>query len=100
MTREELLQAIADSLREQRLAIGSYADAAALSAVASIEALGFVILPRVPDSDMYLRAGMHLGEAVTGNPGMRMGDMFKAQWDGAVAASPLYRVGMGEDGKQ
>lgn len=91
MTREELLQAIADSLREQRLAVGSYGDAAALSAVASIEALGFVIVPRVLDDEM-IRAGDAAWLAASdSNPPSQ------AEWDGAIAASPLYRVEMGED---
>jgi hypothetical protein len=88
MSREDLIQAIAADLN---IIDGISATNAAISAIGTIEALGFVIVPRVPDSEMYLRAGMHMGEERKRNPGARPGDCFKAQWDGAIAGSPLYR---------
>jgi hypothetical protein len=88
MTREDIIQAIAGDID---IIDGMSTTNAAISALATIEGLGFVIVPRVPDSDMYLRAEMHMGEEVKRNPGARLGDRFKAQWDGAIAASPLYR---------
>jgi hypothetical protein len=88
MTREDIIQAIAGDIN---IIDGMSTTNAAISALATIEGLGFVIVPRVPDSDMYLRAGMHMGEELKRNPGARLGDCFKAQWDGAIAASPLYR---------
>jgi len=90
MTRDELIQAIADNLN---LDCMSAADAA-LAALTTIEGLGFVIVPRVPNSGMYLRAGMHLGEAIKTDPALRLGDCFRVQWDGAIAGSPLYRDGV------
>ncbi len=91
MTRDDLITAIAADLDTQG---GMSTTDDAVSAIGTIEALGFVIVPRVPDSDMYLRAGMHMGEEVKRNPDARLGDCFKAQWDGAIAGSPLYRDGV------
>jgi hypothetical protein len=54
MTRDDLIQAIAADLN---IADGMSTTNAAISAIGTIEALGFVIVPRVPDSEMYLRAG-------------------------------------------
>jgi hypothetical protein len=90
MTRDDLIQAIAADLN---IADGMSTTNAAISAIGTIEALGFVIVPRVPDSEMYLRAGMHMREEMKRNPGARLGDYFRAHWDGAIAGSPLYRAG-------
>lgn len=95
MTRDDLITAIANDLTIEG---GMSATDAALSAIATIEALGLVIVPRVPDSDMYLRAGMHMGEEMKRNRAARPGDCFKAQWDGAIAGSPLYRDGVKGEG--
>ncbi len=88
ITRKDLINAIAADLN---IVDGMSTTNAAIAAIGAIEALGFVIVPRVPDSDMYLRAGMHMGEEMKRNPVARLGDCFKAQWDGAIAGSPLYR---------
>lgn len=88
MTREDIIQAIAADLN---IVDGMSTTNAAISAIGTIEALGFVIVPRVPDRDMCQRAGIVLGEAVMASTGMHARDMFKVQWDGAIAASPLYR---------
>jgi len=90
MTREDLIQAIAADI--EILDCSTRPKDCAISAIGTIEALGFVIVPRVPDIDMHLRAGMHMGKAMKDDPGLRLGDCFKAQWDGAIAASPLYRA--------
>lgn len=95
MTREQLLLAIADSLREQRLAVGSYGDAAALSAVASIEALGFVIVPRVLDDEM-IRAIDAAWLLSASEPAT---NSLQAEWDSAIAVSPLYRAETEGDAK-
>jgi hypothetical protein len=34
-----------------------------------------------------------MGEEMKRNPGARLGDYFRAHWDGAIAGSPLYRAG-------
>lgn len=91
MTRDDLFQAIAADLAAADVIDCMSAPNAAISAIATIEGLGLAIVPKAPTSDMYLRAGMHLGEEMKRNPGARLGDCFKAQWDGAIAASPLYR---------
>lgn len=88
MTREDMIQAIAADLN---IVDGMSTANAAISAIGTIEALGFVIVPREPDSNMYLRAGMHLGQAMKEQTGMRPGDVFRVNWDGAIAGSPLYR---------
>jgi hypothetical protein len=92
MTRDELLDAISDNIwRSDIDDLNHDPKRAALEALTTIEGLGFVIVPRVPDSDMYLRAGRSYGEALKCHGHMRPGDAFKAQWDGAIAGSPLYR---------
>lgn len=88
ITSEDLINAIAADLN---IVDGMSTTNAAIAAIGAIEALGFVIVPRVPSDMMYLHAGMSMGEAWKAAPGLRLGDMFKAQWDGAIAGSPLYR---------
>jgi len=96
ITRENLINAIAADLN---IVDGMSTTNAAIAAIGAIEALGFVIVPRVPDSMMYLHVGMSMGEARKADPGLRLGDMFKAQWDGAIAGSPLYRDGVRKEGE-
>jgi len=79
MTREDLIQAIADNLN---LDCMSAADAA-LAALTTIEALGFVIVPRVPDDEMIDPRWPSLQAAE------------KLAFQRIIAGSPLYRDGGG-----
>lgn len=80
ITREDLIQAIASDLE------GRTGTDAAIAAIGAIEALGFVIVPRVPTMYMRARADTHLIMNMTADP-------FEAQWDGAISGSPLYQDG-------
>lgn len=77
ITREDLIQAIASDLN---IVDGMSTTNAAIAAIGAIEALGFVIVPRVPDAAMLVAVAEATGRG-----------LYKAQWDGAIAGSPLYR---------
>jgi len=84
ITREDLINAIAADLN---IVDGMSTTNAAIAAIGAVEALGFVIVPRVPDEEMRRRAKATFGAVVTTASAV----VFKAQWDGAIAGSPLYR---------
>lgn len=96
ITREDLINAIAADLN---IVDGMSTTNAAIAAIGAIEALGFAIVPRVPSDMMYFEAGGGLGEEMKRNPGARLGDCFYAQWQAAIAGSPLYRDEVRKEGE-
>lgn len=84
ITREDLIDAIAADLN---IVDGMSTTNAAIAAIGAIEALGFVIVPRVPDEEMRRLAKATFGSVVTTASEV----VFTAQWASAIAGSPLYR---------
>jgi hypothetical protein len=96
MTRDELLDAISDNIRES----GIDPQRAALEALTTIEGLGFVIVPRVPDDDMVYQARTAWVEAMKRNDGLFGSESVRVKWDGAIAGSPLYRGELDQPAKE
>lgn len=84
ITREDLITAIAADLN---IVDGMSSTNAAIAAIAAVEALGFVIVPRVPDEEMRRLVKATFGAVVTTASEV----VFNAQWASAIAGSPLYR---------
>lgn len=91
MTREDLIAAIAADLN---ILDGMSTTNAAISAIATIEALGFVIVPRVADDLMRAHSTAHMQVLYRRFTDPSLPNLYKAQWDGAIAGSPLYRDGV------
>lgn len=91
MTRDDLITAIATNLTTEGGIDGMSAPNAAISAIATIEALGFVIVPRVADDLMRTYSTAHMQVLYRRFTDPSLPDLYKAQWDGAIAGSPLYR---------
>lgn len=83
ITREDLIDAIAADLN---IVDGMSTTNAVIAAIGAIEALGFVIVPRVPDEEMInhtLVGSLHRGGIEAGEKA----DIYR--W--MIAGSPLYR---------
>lgn len=87
MTREDLITAIATNLTTEGGIDGMSAPNAAISAIATIEALGFVIVPRKWTPEMT-------NTVLSRDEDFLNGKFVQAIWDGAIAGSPLYRDGV------
>jgi len=92
ITREDLINAIAADLN---IVDGMSTTNAAIAAIGAIEALGFVIVPRVPDEEMInhtIVSSMHRSSIEP----REKADIYR--W--MIAGSPLYRDGVKGEGER